>query len=399
MPRARILILTSGALSANPRPLKEASSLAKHGYAVTVINPNLSHTHASSDARLLSSNSYEQLVLPFDHHFATRCVTWLARRALRLGIDHRRALGPSHGILKAARRQSADLIIAHNEVAHWVGLQLLREGRRVAADIEDWHSEDLSVESRRYRPLRTLRRHEQLLLQNAAYCTTTSEVMADALFARYGGTRPEVITNSFPLQKRPPSRETSQPVRFFWFSQTIGPDRGLEQLMQAWGKSDGESELTLLGYGSAAYIEKLRSLLPEWRRAALIIHPLVHPDDLPEIIARHDVGLAIEVSSIPNRNLTITNKILQYCNAGVAIIATATRGQQEVLRNDLGAGAFVDLSDIKQFSSVMTRLAHNRAELLGQQQAARKLAESKYNWELEERTLLRLVDTALRRPA
>ena len=37
MSAARILILTSGTLSRNPRPLKEALTLARHGYAVTVV--------------------------------------------------------------------------------------------------------------------------------------------------------------------------------------------------------------------------------------------------------------------------------------------------------------------------------------------------------------------------
>jgi len=362
-----------------------------------VINPDTGPAHVAADARLLTTSTYRQLVVPFDHRLRTRCVTKLARLALRVGIDHRRALGPSHGILQAARQQLSDLVIVHNEVAHWVGLKLMNEGRLVAADIEDWHSEDLSVQSRRQRPLRTLRRHEQLLLHKAAYCSTTSEAMASALYERYGGIRPEVITNSFPLQELPIQHNRSQAVQFFWFSQTIGPDRGLEKLMLAWGNSSGDSTLTLLGAGESVYIESLRALLPESRRHLLFIHPFVHPEDLAEVIARHDVGLAIEESSIPNRDLTITNKILQYCNAGVAIIASRTLGQQEVLGHARDAGVLVNLDDVRDFGAAITRLATDPTELTRRQVAARKLAERKYCWEREAPRLLALVENALRR--
>lgn len=399
MTAARILILTSGALCANPRVLKEARTLSAFGYDVTVINPNTSRAHAEADMRMLARSAYKQQVLAFDHRLQTRAITWLARRALRLGLDFPRALGPTHGLLEAARRSPADLVIVHNEVAHWAGLRLLREGRNVAADIEDWHSEDLSVQSRRYRPLATLRRQERALLHNARYCTTTSEVMANTLFARYGGQRPTVLTNSFPLQANCPPRPLGAPVSFFWFSQTIGPDRGLEQLMRAWGQATGTSELHLLGSATPSYLAFLRAMLPETHTSRLHIHPLVHPEELPGVIARHDVGLAIEISSIPNRNLTITNKILQYCNAGLALLASKTLGQQEVLANAPNAGLLIDVGNHEEFRDAISRLANDRAAIELHRTTARELAVRKYSWEHEEPTLLNLVQEALRVPS
>src|SRR6185369_12705024 len=102
--------------------------------------------------------------------------------------------------LRRARAFPADLTIVHNEVAHCVGVRLLDAGRRVAADIEDWHSEDLLPQDRLRRPLALIRATECALLQRAAHTTTTSHALASGLQARYGGQRPEVISNSFPLQ-------------------------------------------------------------------------------------------------------------------------------------------------------------------------------------------------------
>lgn len=391
-----ILILTSGALCGNPRALKEARTLAAAGYRVTVINPSAGPVRDARDAAMASSAQYRQLVIPFDHRFATRCITWLARRALRVGIDTRRALGPSHGLLQAAARIPADLILVHNENAHWAGLRLLSEGRLVAADIEDWHSEDLWPSSRRYRPLRTLRRHEALLLRHAAHCTTTSESMADAMHAARGGRRPHVITNSFPLYQGPIHRDAGNgPVSLLWFSQTIGPGRGLERLMDAWGACSTDSALTLLGEGSPDYIASLIARLGSHKQHRLRIAPTLPPDDLPAFIAGHDVGLAIEEKVVPNQNLTISNKILQYCNAGLALLASNTIGQSEVMANGPDAGLLVEITDHDAFRRALEDLSARKDLLLSRRRAARALAERKYCWEREAPRLLDLVDKAL----
>lgn len=393
--KQHILILTSGPLCSNPRPHKEACALAKAGFAVTVLSPRGDAVKTATDERLAAQGGYTQRVLPYDHTIPTRAVTWLLRRAIRLGIEHRRALGPSHGILRAARRIPADLTLVHNEVAHWAGLRLLAEERTVAADIEDWHSMDLLPRDRVYRPLRLLRKHEARLLGEMAYCTTTSEAMAAAMHAQLGGRKAHVITNAFPLPARPAIEERRGPLRFLWVSQTLGPGRGLEPFLTAWARTPIPGIVRLVGRGTEAYKDSLRALVPQGRQTFLEFLAPLPADQLPAFVAQHDIGLALEESDVVNHDLTISNKILQYLGCGVAVLASGTSGQREVLSHGPQAGLVVDLHDTSSMNSAIDELAADRASLCARQLAARHLAETRYNYALEAERLVALVKGAL----
>ena len=401
---ARILILTNGPLCRNPRVVKEATTLGRAGYAVTVITIR---NHADSeiqDVALMQDAPFHRIPVdmlpgyaaPPATIFIRRVRLWVARKLARFPwFQSIHSLGPAAALLDAARAQPADLVITHNEIAHWAGIRLLAEGRLVAADIEDWHSEDLLPDARRQRPLTRLRHIEHDLLHRAAYTTTTSESLAAALHVRYGGRRPEVLTNSFPLQALAPRPATGGPPAFFWFSQTLGPGRGLEAFVAAWTRMREPSRLVLLGESAGSFARDLLASVPAERQTHLEFLDLVPPHALPGLIARHDIGLALELAEIPNRDLTITNKILQYLDAGLAVVATDTRGQQEVLAHAPDAGIIISLADPTELAHQLDRLVADRPRLAARQAVARRLAESTYCWEHEAPKLLARVGATI----
>jgi len=397
----RILIITNGPMARNPRVFKEATTLGEAGYAVTVLTVSNHPPSEPLEALLLAGARFRRItvnLLPRTGAgaFLRRSLLWVAREAGRIpGLNTIHALGPAQALLAAARREPADLTIVHNEIAHWVGLRLIDDGRVVAADIEDWHSEDLLPADRLRRPLNQLRRMEHMLLHRAVYTTTTSDALASALHTRYAGRRPEVLTNSFPLQPLAPHEKSEAPPAFFWFSQTLGRGRGLEPFVAAWARMQRPSRLVLLGEGSGTFAQELRASVPPARQGHLEFLRLVPAGELPELIARHDIGLALELAAIPNRDLTITNKIIQYLNAGLAIVATDTRGQREVLSHAPTAGMIVALDEQAGLSACLDEFIADRSLLARRQAAARALAATRYCWEGEAPKLLALVATAL----
>jgi glycosyltransferase involved in cell wall biosynthesis len=402
----RILIVTTGPLCRNPRPLKEAETLGRAGYDVTVLMVRNHEPSEPFDAELMRSAPFRREAIDMipGHSAGAARLLWrrglssLARKtAPAFGLGKVRALGPGPELLRRARLLPADLTIVHNEAAHWAGIRLLAEGRRVAADIEDWHSEDLLPETRARRPLGLIRSIEGSLLSRAAYVTTTSHALAEALRARYGGREPDVITNSFPLQPDPRKPAPDAAPAFFWFSQTIGPGRGLELFLAGWMRVSHPSRIVLLGRPQEGYIASLMEGLPPDRRSQVSVLPLVAPGELPAVIAGHDIGLALEQSFIANRDLTITNKMLQYLNAGLVVVASDTRGQREVLGHAPDAGIIVKLAEAGEVTRALDLLLADRSALAHRQAAARRLAEQVYCWEKEAPRLLDIVKGALDR--
>ncbi len=404
----RILIVTNGHLCRNPRPLKEADTLGRAGFDVTVLGVRNHAASEATDVALLRTAPFRRLtvdLLPASPSaplgkraasFARRLRLRLARlAATRLGWLSMESLGPASDLLRAATRHAADLTLVHNEVPHWVGTRLLSAGHRVAADIEDWHSEDLPPSARIGRPLELLRANERTLLHRAAYTSTTSQALATGLHQRYGGRRPIVLSNSFPLQPDPHSGLPGEPPVFFWFSQTLGPGRGLEAFLAAWNRTRHPSRVVFLGAPTSNYLTRLLDPLDPAHRAAVSFLPLVAPDALPALIARYDIGLALEQADILSRDLTITNKILQYLNAGLAVVASPTAGQREVLARAPDAGLLLNFSDSAFAASHLDALLADRVALARRQAAARRAAQQIYSWEREAPVLLAAVAAAL----
>ena len=402
-----ILIFTSLHLCRNPRVVKEAAALGAAGYDVTVLAVSMLDRFEQMDRALSAPLPFRRVTLDYAartprarwESLGQRASTWGARRMLRwLRIESARALGPAQALLRRALATPADLTIAHTEIPLWATAALIRAGRAVAVDIEDWYSRDLLFADRRTRPLKLLARAEKFALQHARYASTTSQSLADALAAAYQAPAPIVVRNVFPLQ--PHSRldrpAGGGPPALVWFSQTIGPGRGLELFFAAWNRTTVPSRVSLIGGECPGYREKILGRLSPERRAWVDFIPFVLPDELPQRLAGFDLGLALESHWPDSRDLTITNKIFQYMNAGLAVVATDTAGQAEVLRGAPDAGLLVAAHETGELARQLDRLLADPAGLRTMQAAARRAAEEKFCWEREAPCLLAAVDRALR---
>ncbi|MDI1249704.1 MAG: glycosyltransferase [Lacunisphaera sp.] len=405
-PPRKILILTATHLCRNPRVVKEATALGAAGHDVTVLTVSFQERFERMDFELMRGLPFRRLTVDYSaadratrlRDFVRRAQTRLARSLLEtLHLESPSTLGPAGPLLRRARSLPADLTIVHTEIPIWIAQYLLRDGRRVAVDVEDWYSEDLLHADRRGRPVRLLRRAEDFVLNRAVYALATSHSMAEALVAAFHCPRPLVVRNVFPLQPvarthRPPAEG---PPSFIWFSQTIGPGRGLELMMSAWARTTRPSRLFLLGDERPGFCAYLRHRLPAERRGDLQVIPLVTPDQLPGKLAEFDIGLALEPRHPVNRNITITNKLFQYFNAGLAVLATDTAGQREVMRAAPDTGLLVQAHETTQLAAQLDALLGDPGRLRAMQLAARAAAEREFCWEREAPVLLAAVERAL----
>jgi len=405
---AHIAIVTGAHLCRNPRVVKEATALREAGHRVTVLGPATDARLSELDAALVREGGFEHHVVVdvrpgSSERTRHRLVRRLAIEAVaRLGWERPEALGYGmRATLRAARDLAADLTIGHQEVGTWVVSQLMDEGFAVGADIEDWYSEDLLPEARVGRPIGLLRRCEGQLVRRGRHVTTTSEALAEALAEVYEGPAPTVIYNAFPWAERADldevgrDREDTARPSLHWVSQTIGPGRGLETLCAALQRVERPIDVHLRGRASEADLQWLHDLFPDDRGHRLHVHDLVPPQELLGRIAEHDIGLALEDYDPPSRNLTVTNKILHYLVAGLAVVATDTAGQREVAEQAPEAVRLCQGNDEASLAAQVEAFVQDAGRLERAKAAALDAAHDRFSWEAQRPILVRSVEAAL----
>ena len=109
------------------------------------------------------------------------------------------------------------------------------------------------------------RRIEVHYLRQCRHLTAASPGIARAYRERYG-VKMTPILNVFPLSQAPAVAAAARPrdcggrLSVYWFSQTIGPDRGLEPFINAMGKMRGIIVLSIRGSDFFGYSTHLKAL-------------------------------------------------------------------------------------------------------------------------------------------
>jgi len=404
------VLLSGNHPCSNPRVVKEADALAERGYQVTVVGAAFVPELKSRDERVILGRPW-RYVMAFDltqkggAGFLLRAQKKIGELAFqRCGYQNRWQLHYGTGSLyRRARKLDADLTIAHWDAALPAAVKLLDQGKRVGVDMEDWFSEDLLPEARKGRPVRLLKHLEKRLLCEGAHSSCTSEAMADALVKEYRCRRPTVVRNVFPqkdregldgkwkdrpgmakwMERNDPTAERPKeaPVSIHWFSQTIGPGRGLEILFQALEGMEGNWELHLRG-NLKGYEGWLERVCPESVRCRVTVHGLVENEELLSRIAEHDIGFAGELHEPISRNLTITNKFFQYLQAGLAVVASDTEGQKEAAVAAEGAAMLFSPENIGELKRALGKILQQRTGL-GSMKKRAWSAGSELVWEKE----------------
>jgi hypothetical protein len=229
--------------------------------------------------------------------------------------------------------------------------------------------------------------------------TAGSEEIAAAYKAR-DGVDATVVHNTFALPSQPPdvSRVDPDRLRVYWFSQTIGPGRGLEDAILALGRAGAAAHLALRGRAQPGYVESLTALAAAQAPQVEVV-PLAPapPDAMIECARGYDVGLALEQMTPRNRRLCLTNKAFTYILAGMAVAITDTPGQH-ALGVDLGrAAALVPAGDVDALAGAFARWAGDAAELDCAKRTAWSAATRRWHWQhaQEQGALSALVREAL----
>lgn len=385
MSQPHLLILIGGHLSLGPRPQKEAAAAVAAGFRVSIRGNWWDQKLAEEDQRLAQEIGLDfqpLLDLRSGSDFSLRLKQRLARDLFRFTrIPTARSFGNGGPeMLAEAAKLKPDLIMVHSEAGLWAGSQLLKKGHPVGVDFEDWFSEDLPEADRKGRPIKALKKLENHLLQNARPRFATTTAMATALAkAAHLTDLPLTIPNAFPWSKAPQHQDHLPPLKLYWFSQTLGPKRGLEELAQSLEGLRGNWQLHLLG-ALRHYEGWFESTFQKIRPHVRVIAPVSNAE-LPAVTAQFDLGLALEIPHCQNRDLTATNKIFEYLRCGLGVIATDTSGQKEIMAACPDAGTIVPAFAPDALRTAIQSYLDAPEKITSAKKAALHAAEHHWAWE------------------
>lgn len=402
----RICIITTRHISYNPRVLKEADALYAHGYDVSVVAINNNADQRAFDEELMMARKWRLSTVDFRKTIRKEQWKWAflsirhklyskaSRLSLRFGIAERAAEKAFDGLCKLAKKQRADLYIVHHPEALGAGATAARYHKaRLGFDAEDFHAGMNGMDETSKRMISFL---EKKYLPGCSYISAASKGIGEAYQEKYGVKTPIVLLNVFPKEDLPAGRADNA-VRFYWYSQVIGPNRGLECLLDAAACLNGSFEIHLRGslHSESYRLELNRLAVKNGIKDKLFLHGPILADWLVGDGSGYDVGLALELNTSINAMICVSNKLFSYLMSGLALIVTDTAGQKDILQCFPRAGRVAGVNDAADLAASMQFYLDHPDSLMEAKMTARSAAMNEFNWETESGKLIGAVNSAL----
>ena len=403
----KILFITSTNPTSNPRLLKELHLVVNHGFYPTVIKFNLGNWSQDFEQDIFAKfskvkfNEISALRKPF--------IEWLisvtlekASRLLPLFLLNTTLLSYAVGrrsylILKCLKKinQQFNLVVAHNPESFYPAVVAAKKfNAKLIFDFEDFHRGEFTENSPQSKLISNL---EKSCISSVSLITTASPAITEAYQSIFPEKSITTINNVFPISYAIDAIKVlpSKPLKLFWFSQYIGKKRGLENIIQAMASfNQDDIQLTLLGSCSTEiknYFSSLAESLGLSHEQIIFLEP-VEESQIVQLAAEHHIGIASEISYIPNRDLCLTNKIFMYLLSGKALMISNTKAQMQFIESHPGIGMKYEQDSIDDLQRVLSTYIEN-PELLNQHRiASLKLGKTQLNWDLESVKWLNLVN-------
>jgi len=390
----RIILVTSTHLSSNPRLVKEAKALSEADFFVSVIFlQHITELEEFDQEIIQKLTGVEFFPINFgSKNTASRYLNWKRLlRKLSIKINSKSELSENlffPEFKKILNKNSADLYIGHTLQALPIVAWAAKNNKtKFAFDAEDYHRRETTDKIQNNFAELT----ENKYLNGAQYISTASKFISDAYRKHFELQKIITLNNFFTYNTLAYQGEinNNKPIKIVWFSQTIGLNRGLKEFISKLVLLNPDLfELHLRGTSDESLkLQLLYNVSAHWRNK-ILFHEQCSPNELNSWLLSFDIGLALETTLPVNRDICITNKIFQYFNAGLAVIATPTSGQKWVTDQAQDACIMLDsnsdLGELKNWSKNRERLEYAKA-------AARYAAKEIFDWDEEKKKLIEVV--------
>ena len=365
----KILFITTVNLSTNPRILKEIRLALSLGYQINFLGFHLGNWSDELDREIRQGIPSPEFI--YLDASRTNYIRWLGHSLSERFNTVRWKLNRKNLFLAASastkrtfalldfgkklRSGDFDLVIGHTLGALYpASVMAKRAGCPFAFDVEDYHPGE-HMDRNNSEEISRRKLIMKRILPEAAYVSASSPLigsMTKELCGLDGKKLIRVLNYFSAAEFRQPILQTGKKIKLIWFSQFIGPGRGLEFILAAWDSLKKDFELTLVGNAEHG--------LKEIIREGIEIVPPLQQSALHELLSRYDIGLALELTGRDkNRDIALTNKILAYYQAGLYILATDTAAQKDFIDGHPGTGKLFPQNDGRSLLNAMKEIQEN----------------------------------------
>ena len=407
-----VCLVTPGHLASTPRLVKEADALADEGYRVHVVAGRHFGGAEAFDAEILARARWTCTRIQYrgPGAFLRKISGRLARRLVTrssfatVSTAARANHSQSMHLAAVAAKTGARLFIGHCIPGLAAAARAAKmTGSTYGFDAEDFHDAETMAVINDPAERASVRLLQSNLLAGCGHLTAASPLISRQYEESYA-VRPRTLLNVFPLALAPsvpvdPAEiSESRPAVAYWFSQTIGPGRGLEEAVAVLARMATPVELHLRGFPAEGFPEHLQELAGTagLRRPIRFREP-GPPDEMARLAAGADLGLSTEIRTPPNRNLCLTNKIFVYLLAGIPQLLSDTAAQSS-LAPDLSEAALLgNLSDAGRVAGMLDEFLGSPTRVAAARRKAWELGHSRYCWDFEKSAFLESVRIAVPR--
>lgn len=390
-----ILFVSTHNFATNPRFVKEIELALENNYNVSVLCcmfDNWSKTNNETIKQQLvpKINYYEipgnrkplfpWLLSSFWFSFSKILLTFLPKNIFLLSVRSNKRSWLLLQYLKKIKEKT-DLVVAHNAGSFYPA-QLFAEKNDIpfGIDLEDYHPGETN-DRKETQYLKSLLKN---VLPKASYITAASSLILEETRKDVGrfSCNTEVVLNYFPsIEFVSPAKNATDKLKLIWFSQNISFNRGLEQVIPVIKKS---TNIELHLYGNCN--EQFKN---EWflNSSNIFVHSSLPQKDIHQLLSTFDIGLAIEPGRDKNNELAISNKLLAYFQAGLYIVASNTKAQEEFIKEHPESGILV-LLNTSNLEILFQELWDHKDSL---RSSTKKRFENakEYSWENESKKILK----------
>lgn len=399
--KSKVVLMALGQPSTNPRLLKEAVWFSEKGYEVHVLYCFWAKWGYYTDKKIfarypfikwveIGGNPYSRKLIYLYTRVRFKIYRLIASRfPMSLYWAEQSISRCYFELFKSGEAINASLYIAHNLGAlPVVGKIASILNKPFVFDAEDFHRGQNATGSFEYIQHSLI---ENYWMPKAGLITVASPLIANK-YKQLLGLESLLINNVFSKKNAAlVNTEISLPVKLFWFSQTIGKERGIEEILTALRKFPTHNfSITIMGDLNSEMENYLRSFILEEKKMIVDLKFLspVEPNKIFEIAANHDIGLALETGSNENNDLICTNKLFTYLLAGNAVLFTSTSAQEYFFNQHSNIGWIYPSGNIDSLCLILEQIITNPIQLSSFKKNAGKLADESYNWEIEQNKLI-----------